>query len=147
MPHSYLAVYVHLVFSTRERQPMIARAQYRPLARYLAGIADHHRMKTLAVGPMPEHIHILLSLAPEIGTAKAVNLLKSNSSRWMRQHTPRFSWQEGYGAFSVSVSAIDSVIAYIENQEAHHGKRKFEDEFVALLKRHGVAYDPHWVFG
>jgi hypothetical protein len=79
--------------------------------------------------------------------AKAVALLKANSSKWMGEQGHRFSWQEGYGAFSVSSSNLDRVIRYIQNQETHHRKTKFEDEFQGLLRKHGVEYDPEWVFG
>jgi hypothetical protein len=88
-----------------------------------------------------------LRVPPKLAVAKAVLLLKANSSKWMSERVRSFSWQEGYGAFSVSASNLDSVVRYIQNQEAHHHKISFEDEFRALLRKHGVEYDPKFVFG
>ena len=104
-------------------------------------------MKALAIGSMPDHVHILLSLAPEISVSKAVNVLKSNSSKWMRAQSRQFAWQKGYAAFSVSTSGLSKVIDYINRQPEHHKKRDFAQEYLALLKKHGVQYDPAWVLG
>ncbi|HXP45629.1 MAG TPA: IS200/IS605 family transposase [Terriglobales bacterium] len=145
MAHSYVCVYVHIVFSTKNRQPLIPEQKGRVLWRYLAGIAKNHGLKAVAVGGMPDHVHILLSLSPEMGVAKAVNLLKSNSSKRMREEHPRFGWQEGYSAFSVSASALNSVEEYINTQPEHHKRRDFAQEYLASLKKHGVSYDPKWV--
>jgi REP-associated tyrosine transposase len=79
--------------------------------------------------------------------AQAVTLIKSNSSKWIREQGQNFSWQEGYGAFSVSSSKVNAVLKYIDNQEGHHRTISFEDEFVSLLKKHGIAYDPKYIFG
>lgn len=114
---------------------------------YLAGIADNYGMKALAIGGMPNHVHILLSLAPEISVSKAVNVLKSNSSKWMRGQSREFAWQEGYAAFSVSTSVLGEVSAYINTQAEHHKQRDCAQEYLALLKKHGVEYDPAWVLG
>ena len=145
MAHSYPCIYLHIVFSTKGRQPLIARERHRLLCRYLAGIAKNHGMKALAAGGMPDHMHVLLSLSAEMPAAKAVNLLKSNSSRWMREREGDFAWQQGYAAFSVSASALESVTDYIAHQEDHHKKRDFAQEYVALLRKHSVQYDPAWV--
>ena len=136
MAHSYVCVYVHVVFSTKDRRPLIPDQRTRLLWKYLAGIAKNYGMKAGAVGGMPDHVHIL-----------AVNVLKSNSSKWMRTQSERFAWQEGYAAFSVSTSALKSVIDYINRQPEHHKKRDFAQEYLALLKKHGVKYDPAWVLG
>ena len=147
MAHSFICVYVHIVFSTKDRQPLIAEDQQDKLWRYLGGILRNHGMKSVAIGGMPDHAHVLASLSSEASVAKAVNLLKSNSSKWMRERDRAFGWQEGYAAFSVSASALDSALEYIENQAQHHKKRDFKQEYLALLEKHGVAYDPRWVFG
>ena len=101
----------------------------------------------IANGGMDDHVHLLLQIPPALALAKAVALLKANSSKWMNEHRRRFSWQEGYGAFSVSASNLDAVVRYIENQEKHHRKMTFEDEFIGLLKRHKIEFDPKYVFG
>jgi REP element-mobilizing transposase RayT len=104
-------------------------------------------MIALAVGGTENHVHMLIHLPPKIALASAVTLLKANSSKWMGAQGKQFSWQEGYGAFSVSASNLDQVIRYIQNQESHHRKTSFEEEFRALLRKHGVEYDPKYVLG
>jgi REP element-mobilizing transposase RayT len=104
-------------------------------------------MIALAVGGTQDHVHLLFHLPPSLALAKAVLLLKSNSSKWMGEQGREFSWQEGYGAFSVSSSNLNAVMRYVQNQEAHHRKIGFEEEFRAILKRHGVEYEPKYVFG
>ena len=101
-------------------------------------------MKTLAIGGASDHVHVLLSLPATLSVAKAIQLLKGNSSKWVRETFPKmhsFAWQEGYGAFSVGVSGADGTMAYIRNQADHHRTRSFRDEFVAMLKKHGFAYE------
>lgn len=104
-------------------------------------------MIAVAVGGTENHVHILFHLPPKLALAKAVLLLKANSSKWMGEHGREFSWQEGYGAFSVSSSNLDQVTRDIQNQEAHHRKTSFEEEFRALLQKHGVEYDPKYALG
>jgi REP element-mobilizing transposase RayT len=101
----------------------------------------------MAIGGMPDHVHVLAALPADLAIAKFVNVLKSNSSKWMRERGVEFGWQKGYGAFSVSASNLDSVTEYIENQAEHHKKRGFRQEFLALLKKHLVPFDPRYVFG
>jgi putative transposase len=111
---------------------------------YLGGIAKQNQMKTLAIGGVADHVHVLLSLPATLSIAKAMQLLKGNSSKWIRETFPKmraFAWQEGYGAFSVAVSGVDATVAYIQNQSEHHRTRSFSEEYVAMLKRHGFAYE------
>jgi putative transposase len=96
---------------------------------------------------MEDHIHLLLQIPPTMTLAEAVRTVKSNSSSWMKQEIKKFAWQEGYGGFSVSKSKIPVVVRYIKNQERHHKKMSFEDEFRALLEKHGIEFDPKYVFG
>ena len=146
MSHSYAQNHVHLVFSTKGRQKLIAKALQRQLWAYIAGICKSYDMLVFAIRGLDDHVHALFRLPPTITLARAVSLLKSNSSRWMSEQGTKFSWQKGYGAFSVSSSNITAVTRYIDNQEVHHRKRTFEQEFLALLNRHGVRYDPKTVF-
>jgi REP element-mobilizing transposase RayT len=104
-------------------------------------------MVPLAVGGTANHVHILFHLPPKLALAKSVVLIKANSSKWMGEQGIKFSWQEGYGAFSVSASNLDQVIRYIQSQDVHHRKTSFEDEFRALLRKHGLEYDPKYTFG
>lgn len=106
---------------------------------YLGGIAKQNQMKALAIGGVADHVHILLSVPATLSVAKAVQLLKGNSSKWIREVFPTmrsFAWQEGYGAFSVGISGLDATVTYINNQTEHHRKRSFREEFVAMLQKH-----------
>jgi putative transposase len=111
---------------------------------YVRGIASENKIKTLAIGGMTDHVHVLVSLPAMISVAKAVQLLKGNSSKWIHETFPEmrsFEWQEGYGAFSIGISAIDGTVAYIRNQADHHRKRTFRDELKAMLRKHGFDFD------
>jgi REP-associated tyrosine transposase len=147
LSHSYVQNHLHLVFSTKNRQKLISKKLQTRLWPYMAGICKNHDLLAFAVGGMEDHIHILFRLPPTLMLANAVTLIKSNSSKWIREQGIGFAWQEGYGAFAVSSSNVSAVIKYIDNQEAHHRKTTFEQEFVALLKKHGVEFDPKYVFG
>ena len=147
MPHSYANNLLHVVFSTRERKPTIPAASFAELWAVLAGIGRNHHLTVIKIGGMADHVHILFALPANVTLAYAVQVFKANSSRWMRERVPKFAWQEGYAAFSVSASGVGAVKKYIENQPEHHKRRSFEEEFLALLKKCGVAYDPKFVFG
>ena len=147
MSHSYAQNHIHLVFSTKNREKLLAKEFLPRLWAYTAAICKNHDLLTFAVGGMEDHMHLLFRLPATMPLTHAVKLVKSNSSKWIREQRRRFAWQEGYGAFSVSSSNINAVIKYIDTQEAHHRKISFEDEFIALLKKHGIAYDPKYVFG
>lgn len=147
MSHSYPNILVHCVFSTRERRRIIPDDLQEKLWRYLAGIGAHHKISVLECGGIADHIHILLVLPSDTTLSKAVQVLKANSSRWLGEHGIEFAWQEGYAAFSVSASQASSVREYIQKQATHHQRRNFEEEFIALLAKSGVSYDPHHVFG
>jgi REP element-mobilizing transposase RayT len=96
---------------------------------------------------MEDHIHMLLQFPPTLMVADAIREIKANSSRWMSREIGSFAWQQGYGGFGVSKSNIAAVVRYIRNQEQHHRRMTFEEEFIALLKKHGIEYDPRYVFG
>jgi REP-associated tyrosine transposase len=145
--HSFSRIHLHLVFSTKDRRNAIAKEWQPRLWAYLGGICRNHEIIPLAIGGTENHVHLLIQLPPTIAPAKAVALLKANSSKWMGEQGHAFSWQEGYGAFSVSSSNLDRVLRYIQDQDAHHRKTNFEDDFRALLRKHGVEYDPNWIFG
>lgn len=141
MSHTYAANFVHCVFSTKDRRSVIPAELRQSLWAYLIGIANNLGFTIMAVGGMPDHVHILIALPPRIPLAEAVQKLKANSSRWLGQHGLRFEWQKGYGAFSVSPSLLDTVKAYIHHQPQHHRRRNFEEEFAALLRKSGIALD------
>ncbi len=145
MSHTHASVLVHCVFSTKQRANMIHDPE--ALWRYLAVVARDHKIMLFAAGGTANHVHLLLAVPPALPLAKAMRELKGISSHWLREHGQRFEWQEGYGAFSVSQSQGQTVIDYIGNQEEHHKKWSFEQEFMTLLQKSGLEYDPRFVFG
>lgn len=147
MAHRYPNILIHCVFSTKERRNLIGREMQATLWKYLAGIGRNHGVHVLAAGGISNHVHVLIALPPHMSLAKAMQLLKANSSRWLREHGINFAWQEGYGAFSVSSSNREAVRNYIEHQSEHHGKRSYEDEFEALVRKSGMAFDEKEAFG
>jgi REP element-mobilizing transposase RayT len=146
MSHSYAQNHIHLVFSTKNRLKLISKELRPRLWAYVAGICKNQDMLPFAVGGIADHIHVLFRLPPTIALVRAVTLIKSNSSKWIGEQGIKFAWQQGYGAFAVSSSNVGAVIKYIDNQEAHHRKFTFEQEFIAMLKKHGIPFDPNHVF-
>jgi putative transposase len=144
MAHTYANNFVHCVFSTKDRRALIPADRTVELYAYLGGIARGEGFSLIAAGGTANHIHLLFILPATYSLSGAVQKLKGSSSRWMGRG---FSWQEGYGAFSVSASQVPVVKRYIENQEEHHRKRDFEEEFVVLLRHCGIEYDERYVFG
>ena len=147
MPHTYSQDYQHIVFSTKERRRLISKAMQPKLWAYMAGIGRNHDFLVLANGGIEDHVHLLVQVPAAMAAATIVSLLKSNSSRWMNEHGRKFAWQEGYGAFSVSRSNLGAVTRYIANQERHHRKMTFKEEFIGFLEKLGIEYDPKYVFG
>ena len=149
MGHTYCSALFHCVFSTRERQRAIASELQGRLWAYMGGIARENGMTALAVGGTDDHAHVLLSLPSTVTVAQAMKQIKGGSSLWL--HTDcglkGFEWQKGYGAFSVGCSQVNATVAYIAGQQEHHRKRDFQAEFLSILKRHGIGYDPRYVWG
>ena len=142
--HSFVSVHVHCVWSTRNRDPSLHLKLRERLWPYLGGIARENKMKALAIGGPADHVHLLVSLPATLSVAKAVQLLKGNSSKWIHEtffEMGSFEWQEGYGAFAVGVSAIGATVTYIRNQTEHHRKRTFREEFEAMLRKHEFDFD------
>jgi len=135
---------MHCIWSTKERDPCLTPHLRERLWAYLGGIAKQNQMKALAIGEAGDHVHVLLSLPATLPVSKAMQLLKGNSSKWLRETFPKmhsFAWQEGYGAFSVGISSVDATVAYIRNQAEHHRTRSFRDEYMAMLKKHGFVFE------
>ena len=142
--HSYPNVLVHAIFSTKQRRNSIPSEKLQHLWRYFGGIARNHDIPLIRAGGTRNHVHLLFPLPATKALSDVIGILKASSSKWL---SPKFEWQVGYGAFGVSASNREKVIAYIDNQEKHHKKRTFEEEFLAFLKSGGVEYDPRYVFG
>lgn len=144
--HSYHSCLMHCVWSTNLRTPSLTPAIRNRLWPYLGGIAREHKMKALAIGGVADHVHMLVSLPATLSTAKAVQLLKGNSSKWLRDTFPdlsraRFAWQEGYGAFSIGMSGVDDTVRYIATQEEHHRRVGYQEELESFLKKHGITIE------
>jgi REP element-mobilizing transposase RayT len=145
MSHTYAHNLVHCVFSTQDRLNLTRDPE--ELWRYVVGLAYAKNIHVVAAGGTANHLHLLVLLPQTITLSKAMQDLKANTSRWLRETAKDFQWQQGYGAFSVSQSQRETVARYIANQPEHHRSRSFEEEFTALLQRSGVQYDPKFVFG
>ncbi len=142
--HSFTSILIHCVWSTKKREPFLSTDVRNRLWPYLGGIARENKMKALAIGGVADHVHILISLPGTLSVSKALQLLKGNSSKWIHDTFPKlrsFEWQEGYGAFSIGISAVGATVRYISDQAEHHRKRSFREEFVVMLRRHGLDYD------
>ncbi len=150
MAHSYTKIMVHYIFSTKNRQKVITSDLEPRLWEYMGGIARKNDMKALAIGGIENHVHQLLSLPPTLAISKAIQLIKGGSSKWVHDTFPAhkdFEWQEGYGAFSVSMSRVEDTVSYIKNQKEHHRRRSFQEEYLDFLKKHSIEYDERYVWG
>jgi REP element-mobilizing transposase RayT len=147
MPQSLARVLVHLVFSTKNREPFITADHRDRVFAYLDGALNGIDCPAVSVGGMPDHVHLLFVLARTLSLSKAVEEVKKESSKWAKEHVhPAFYWQSGYGAFSVSPSNMPDVIEYIEHQEERHRTRAFQDELRELFRRHGIEWDERHVW-
>lgn len=149
MSHSFVSALFHVVFSTKHRKPTIREEFRARLWKYMGGIARKHKMKALAIGGTADHCHLLISLPSTMDIAKAVQLIKGGSSKWVHDEIPdsqQFAWQEGYGAFSIGVSQKPATIKYIRNQEEHHRKKTFKEEFEEFLVRHEMEFDVKFIW-
>ena len=144
MAHTYNLNYIHCVFSTKRRMPLIPQPE--KAWSTLREVARMSKIKLLAVGGTSNHVHLLVSVPSTRAVAEVIRELKSNSSLRIRKWNRVFSWQDGYGSMSVSPSAIAPVRRYIERQPEHHATQSFEEEYAAILERAGVKYDPKYVF-
>ena len=149
MPQSYAALYCHIIFSTKNREPLIPGELQSRLYAYMGGVLRKEGDVLLAAGGMPDHVHLLASLTRQASVAEVVRVVKANSSGWIHETFPpmsNFAWQNGYGAFSVSASAVPAVKRYLAEQEEHHRTRTFQEEFVEFLRRHGIDYDERYLW-
>jgi len=149
MAHTFTHLLVHIIFGTKDREPWLTEELKTPLHSYLAGILRNLEVNLTAVNGTADHVHLLVMLPADQSVAEVLRVLKTNSSRWVHETYPNlhsFGWQTGYGAFTVSRSNLDAVERYIRNQEEHHKKQTFQEEFVAFLDRHGIEYDARYLW-
>lgn len=150
MANTYSQVFYHIVFSTKNRVDWIKPEIENRVWAYIGGVARKHKMTALQIGGVDDHVHGLVAAPPVYSPSQVAKYLKGDSSKWVHEEFPAmhdFGWQDGYGVFSVSRSEIERVRAYIQNQREHHRKQSFEDEYVALLRLHGIEFDERYLFG
>ncbi len=147
MSHTYTCELFHCVFSTKEGRNLITDEMRPRLWSFLGGIARKNGFEAITIGGIANHVRLLLSLPAAMPLAKAVQVLKGGSSKWVNENGVEFAWQEGYGAFTVGVSQREQTVAYINAQHEHHRRRSFEEEFLTFLRKHGIEYDPKYVWG
>ena len=147
---TYTQLNYHVVFATKFRRPSIAESIQERVYEYIGGTVRALNGKTIAIGGIEDHVHLLVNLPPSKPVSNCLRDIKANSSRWINQLTGRrrghFAWQKGFGSFTVSYSQMDAVELYIRNQREHHRTRSFKEEFTDLLTRHSVEFRPEYLF-
>ncbi|MBL9155265.1 MAG: IS200/IS605 family transposase [Verrucomicrobiales bacterium] len=149
MPQSLSYLLTHIVFSTKDRAPVLDGTVRPPLHAYLATVARNVDCECFRVGGVADHVHLAVRLSRTITMAQLIEELKTSSSKWLKTQSPAlaaFAWQRGYGAFSVGPSDLNALLLYIDNQVEHHKTRTFQDEYRAFLKKYGIEYDERYVW-
>ncbi|WDF64637.1 IS200/IS605 family transposase [Flavobacterium sp. KACC 22763] len=149
MANTYTQIHIHFVFAVKYRRAMIHKNWKDELFKYISGIIKNNNHKLLAIKGVSDHIHILIGIRPVQSISELMKSVKQNSSKWINENkfaNNHFEWQEGYGAFSYSKSQLNAVIAYIENQEQHHKKKTFREEYINFLEKFEVDYDEKFIF-
>jgi len=149
MGQSLVKNYIHIVFSTKHHEPLIQSPYAEELHSYLGGICKNLECQPIKIGGYTNHVHILCLLSKKIALIKLLEELKSHSSKWIKTKgdlLKNFYWQDGYGAFSINPTEVDTVIGYIANQNEHHSKKTFQDEYRTFLKKYQVEYDEKYVW-
>jgi len=147
MPQSLTNILIHVIWSTKERRPLISDGVHEGLHGYLAGILKNLESPALIINSVADHVHVLCQLSKNLAASKLVEEIKRSSSKWMKENgVGEFAWQSGYGLFSVSQSGVEAVREYIHGQPEHHKKRNFKDEFREFCKKYNVALDERYVW-
>ncbi len=149
MANTYTKIYIHVVFAVEGRQSLIRKERKEELHKYITGIIQSKGQKVIAINSMPDHVHILIGIKPNANLSDLVRDVKANSSKFINGKNwvmGRFSWQEGFGAFSYSHSQLNTVASYIKNQEEHHSRKPFKDEYLEMLRKFDVEYDTKYLF-
>jgi len=149
MPQSLSYILTHIVFSTKDRAPMLDATVRPALHAYLATVARNVDCECFRVGGVADHVHLAVRLSRTLTMAKLIEELKTSSSKWLKTQSPAlasYAWQRGYGAFSVGPSDLNALLQYIDNQEEHHRTRTFQDEYRAFFTKYGIEYDERYVW-
>ena len=149
MSNTYTQIHIQAIFAVQNRDCVIGNSWKNELIKYIAGIIKTHQHKPLAINGMPDHLHVFFGMRPTQSLSELMQDIKGGSSKWINEKgflKSRFSWQEGYGAFSYSKSQIPNVIDYINNQEEHHRKKSFIEEYKEFLEEFNIDYDERYIF-
>lgn len=149
MANTYTQLYFHIVFAVRGRENHISSKWKEELYKYISGLIGNKDQKLMIINGMPNHIHLLIGMKPNCNLSDLVRDIKANSSKWINEKrfiNGRFMWQSGFGAFTVSQSRVKNVIKYIKDQEIHHAKRTFREEYIEFLNNYGIDFKPEYIF-
>ena len=149
MANTFSQIYIQTVFAVSNRMSLIQPAFKEDLFKYITGMVKNQKQKLISINGMPDHVHILIGLRPSMALADLVREIKADSTNFINKNKlvhGRFSWQEGYGAFSYGHSQLDTIIRYIQNQEKHHQRRSFKAEYLTLLRKFDIAFEEKYVF-
>lgn len=150
MAKTYHQIYIHYIFSTKNRHPLIQPEFENRLYKYISGIGHEQGFPILAAGGMGDHLHLLISLSPVVSVSKTIQTIKGSSSKWINDcfypEQRQFKWQTGYGAFGVSRMGVNKVKEYIDNQKTHHERMTFREEYRRFLKKYGVSWDERYAW-
>jgi REP element-mobilizing transposase RayT len=149
MANTYTSLHYHFTFSTKSREPWLTKSIEERVWAYIGGVARAHQMTAIQVGGVEDHLHALVVAPATLSPSQTAQYLKGDSSKWIHEEFPKlrgFEWQDGYGGFTVSKSQLRDVIKYIKNQREHHRKKTFQEEYLELLKKHGVDYDERYLW-
>ncbi len=149
MPNTYTQIYIQIVFAVKGRKNLIAKQNREELHKYITGIVQNREQKMLSIFSMPDHTHLLVGIKPNIAISDLVRDIKAGSSKFINDNhwiNGKFNWQEGFGAFSYSKSQIDNVSKYILNQEEHHKKQTFKEEYLDFLHKFEIEFDEKYLF-
>ena len=149
MANTYSQIYIQVVFAVEGRQNLIAKQNKEELHKYITGIVHQEKQKLIAINGMPDHVHLLIGLKPDIALSDLVRDVKAKSSKLVNEHglvKGKFRWQVGFGAFSYGHSQLDAIVRYIQDQQQHHAKRTFRHEYFALLRKFDIAFQDKYVF-
>jgi REP element-mobilizing transposase RayT len=150
MANTYTSLHYHVVFSTKNRVAHLTPEIEQRIWAYIGGVARKHKLTALQVGGFDDHIHALVMAPPTLAPSQIAQYLKGDSSKWIHETFSElrdFAWQEGYGAFTVSKSNLESAVSYIQKQREHHQQRSFQEEYLDFLQKHGIEYDERYVWG
>ncbi|MBL7891227.1 MAG: IS200/IS605 family transposase [Bacteroidia bacterium] len=149
MADTYSQIYIQLVFAVKGKQSLITEKVKVPLYKYISGIIENQKQKLYIINGAPDHVHILISMSPVISISSLVREIKEHSTKFINSNsfiTGKFQWQEGFGAFSYSKSQVPDLIEYIKNQELHHAKKSFREEYLDLLNKNEIKYKEEYLF-